>query len=284
MDGPGVQHPEAPANAQQQLAWDGEEGSYWAAHADQFDRSVAGYHGALLAAARLGPGDRVLDIGCGTGQTTRDAAARAPGGRALGVDLSGAMVAVARERAAGRPDVAFAQADVQAYPFEPESFDVAISRNGCMFFEDPVAAFGNVARALVSGGRLALAVWQPVPANEWFRAISAALAAGRTLPAPPPDAPGPFSMGDPDRVREVLGAAGFEAVDLLPVEAPMHFGDRPEDAYDLILGLLGGLLRDADEATRDRGRADLAATMRAHATPDGVLFGSAMWVVTARRT
>ena len=132
-------------NTAQLKAWDGDEGAYWAAHADRFDRSVAPYHERLLAAAAIGASERVLDIGCGTGQTTRDAARAADAGDALGVDLSSGMLAVARQRAqaAGLANATFEQSDAQLHPFEREAYDLAVSRTGAMFFGDPTAAFAN---------------------------------------------------------------------------------------------------------------------------------------------
>src|SRR5947208_10200043 len=192
-----------PTNADQARAWDGDQGAYWADNAERFDRSVAGYHRPFMAAARVSPPDRVLDIGCGTGQTTRDAARSAGAGTALGIDLSARMVAYARELATreGVANAAFEQADAQVQPFTTESFDVAISRTGAMFFGNPVVALTNVARALRPDGRLVMLTWQALPANEWIRELSGALAAGRSLPTPPPGAPGPFALSDPDRVR-----------------------------------------------------------------------------------
>src|SRR5215470_2686546 len=142
-----------PANAEQARAWDGDEGAYWAGNAGRFDRAVAAYHERFLAAA---------DIGCGTGQTTRDAARAAADGVALGVDLSGQMIALARRLAAGQgiANARFEQADAQIHPFPGHWFDAAISRTGTMFFADPAAAFANIARALRPGGGLAMLVWQ----------------------------------------------------------------------------------------------------------------------------
>jgi len=160
-----------PANAEQARAWDGDEGAYWAGNAGRFDRAVAAYHERFLAAAVIGRADRVLDIGCGTGQTTRDAARAAADGVALGVDLSGQMIALAGRLAAGHgiANARFEQADAQIHPFPAASFDVAISRTGTMFFADPAAAFANIARALRPGGRLALLAWQGPERNEWIR-------------------------------------------------------------------------------------------------------------------
>ncbi len=170
-----------PTNREQLAAWNGDEGAYWSAKADYFDRSIAAYHAPFMEAARIGRSDRVLDIGCGAGQTTLDAARQAPAGSVLGVDLSDQLLEVARQRAAaaGVTNVSFLQADAQIQPFEPASFDVAISRTGAMFFGDHGAAFANVRAALRAGGRLVLLSWQPLAANEWLQAIATSLAAGR---------------------------------------------------------------------------------------------------------
>jgi SAM-dependent methyltransferase len=275
----------AETNAAQLTAWDGSEGRYWAAHADSYDEAVAGYRQAFLDIAAVGPSDRVLDIGCGTGQTTRDAARIAASGAALGVDLSAAMLEVARSRAEVEdvPNASFLQADAQVQPFEPRSFDLAISRTGTMFFGDAAAAHANIGRAVRPGGRLALAVWQARSENEWFTAFTSALAAGRDLPAPPPDGPHPFSMSDPDRVRRLLTAAGFEDVTLSEAREPMYFGADARAAHDFVLGQLGWLVADLDDARREEALGALMATMRSHESGEGVLFGSAMWLVTARR-
>lgn len=274
-----------PANAAQLSAWDGDEGAYWAANADYFDRSVAEHHRRLLVAAAIADTDRVLDIGCGTGQTTRDAARCASGGSALGVDLSSAMIEHARQQAATAriPNATFLQADAQVHAFDPSSFDLAISRTGAMFFADHVAAFANVGRSLVPGGHLVLVTWQGLAGNEWIREISGALAAGRNRPAPPPDAPGPFALSNPDRVRSVLSSGGFDDIDLEGFEAPMWFGTDADDAHRFVIGLMGWMLEGLDEAGRARALNDLHATMAAHSTPDGILFASAAWVIRARR-
>lgn len=274
-----------PSNAAQLQAWDGDEGAYWAANADRFDRAVAAYHDDFLAAAGIQRADTVLDIGCGTGQTTRDAALAAPSGSALGIDLSSRMIELARRRAAaqGVANVRFEQADAQVHPFAGGAFDLAISRTGAMFFGDPVAAFTNIGRALRSGGRLALLTWQPLAGNEWVRELSGALAAGRDLPAPPPDAPGPFALADPDRVRAILAAAGFADVALDGVTATMWFGADADDAHRFVLGMLGWMLEGLDDAGRTAALDALRATVGAHQTERGVLYDSAAWIIRARR-
>jgi SAM-dependent methyltransferase len=272
------------SNLDQLRAWDGDEGEYWADNADRFDRSIAPYHERLLAAAAISEREQVLDVGCGTGQTTRDAARAAAAGGALGIDLSSRMLDHARRQAAedGLTNAAFVQADAQIHPFEPGAYDVAISRTAAMFFGDHAAAFANLRRALRPGGRLVLVTWQPLSGNAWLREISGALAAGRDLPAPPPDA-GPFSLSDPDRVRALLTGAGFVDVQLDGTSAGMWFGTDADDAHRFVLGLMGWMLEGLDDAGRARATGSLRDTMAAHETTEGVLFDSAAWTVRAVR-
>jgi ubiquinone/menaquinone biosynthesis C-methylase UbiE len=274
-----------PANAGQARAWDGGEGAYWAQNSDRFDRAVAAYRERFLTAAGIGRTERVLDIGCGTGQTTRDAARAAADGSALGVDLSGPMIALARRLAAGQglANAQFEQADAQIHPFAAASFDVAISRTGTMFFADPGAAFANIARALAPGGRLTLLVWQGPEHNEWIRELSAALAAGRDLPVPPTAAPGPFAQADPQAAKAVLAGAGFAHIELDGLREPMWFGSDAEDAHHFVLGLMGWMLDGLDDHERGRALDNLRATVTAHDTGHGVFYQSAAWLIRARR-
>ncbi|QYN37824.1 methyltransferase domain-containing protein [Pseudonocardia sp. DSM 110487] len=273
-----------PANAEQLRAWDGSEGAYWAAHAERFEQALRDYDGPFFEAAAIAPTDHVLDIGCGTGGSTRAAARRASAGSVLGVDLSSAMLEVARRAAEreGSTNVSFEQADAQIHPFGEVAFDVAISRTGAMFFGDPHAAFTNIARALRPGGRLVLLVWQSFPRNEWVVEIMGALAAGRELPAPPPGAPGPFSMADPDRVHALLSSAGFDDVWVSGLEEQMCFGLDPDDAHRFVSGLMHWMLDGLDDVARASAVDALHRTMRAHHAAQGVTFGSAAWLVTAR--
>jgi SAM-dependent methyltransferase len=273
------------SNIEQLRAWDGDEGEYWADNAEYFDRTVAVHHERLLAVAAIGERDHVLDIGCGTGQTTRDAARAASAGAALGVDLSSRMLDYARRRASEErvTNVRFEQADAQIHPFESGSYDVAISRTAAMFFGDHVAAFSNIGRALRAGGRLVLVTWQPLASNEWICEISGALAAGRDLPTPSPDAPGPFSLSDPDRVRDLLTSAGFIDVEFGGTTTGMWFGNDADDAHRFVLGLMGWMLTGLDDAGHARASDALHATLAAHETPDGVHFASAAWAIQATR-
>jgi SAM-dependent methyltransferase len=242
-----------------------------------------------VAAARLGPGEAVLDVGCGCGATTL-AAARAVGraGAAHGVDLSEPMLGVARRRAAasGPANVTFAQADAQAQGF-PARFDAAISRFGTMFFADQVAALANVRRGLWPGGRLCLATWRGLDANEWLTVPAGALRGHADLPDVDAEAeaggPGMFGQSDPERVTATLLAAGYENPRLDPVELVLTFGANPDEAAEYLTG--SGLARVAFAAvSEDRRPAALAALRAAlaeHAEAGGVRLGAAIWIVTA---
>ncbi len=280
-----VQLTVAPSNEEQARAWDGDEGRYWADHADEFDAALRRYTPRFLDAARLSATDRVLDVGCGTGGTAVEAARRVPQGSVLGVDLSAAMLEVARRRSveARLGNVTFEQADAQIHPFDAATFDVVLARTSAMFFGDRPAAFANLAQALRPGGRLVLLSWQPVARNEWIQRILGALAAGRDLPVPPPDAPGPFSLSDPEVVRTVLGRTGYVDVALSDLTEPMYFGPTAAQATAFMLGLNEWMLRDLDEARRRQAEEALAAVMAGAEGRDGVELGSATWLVTATR-
>ncbi|MEV5965261.1 methyltransferase domain-containing protein [Kribbella sp. NPDC051952] len=275
----------APANADQLTAWDTAEGVFWAEHAELFEHSLQRYDDWLLRAAGIRDGDQVLDVGCGTGSTTRSAAWLAGSGTALGVDLSSPMLTVAalRARDAGTGNATYLQADAQVHPFEPEAYDVLLSRTGCMFFGDQVEAFTNLARAVKPGGRLSLLVWQPPSQNPWFTELTTALAVGRTLPSPPPDAPSPFALADPARIAQILTAAGFATPECEPVKERMYWGPDVPTAVDFVLGVLGWLLDDLDPDELTRAMTNLRRTLVSHYSAGGVTFPSAAWLVTTRK-
>jgi SAM-dependent methyltransferase len=275
------------ANVDQAGLWDGHEGAHWSTHADAYDASLR-VHGSLLRdAAAVEPNEAVLDVGCGNGRSTLDAARAASAGRAVGVDLSSAMLARARAtaEAEGLPNISFVQADAQVHRFEPNSFDVAISRFGVMFFVDPVAAFTNIGHALRPGGRVAWIIWRSLAENELFTEIRRAIAIGRDLPEPATGVPNPFALADTDFTRRALSASGFADVGFEPRNAPYYAGADADTAFAYLSGL--GFTRfatqDLDDTDLARAFDALRATIDGHATADGVLFDSACWLVSARR-
>lgn len=259
-------------------------GAHRIAHAALLDEEVRPHNKRFRAVAAIGPSDRVLDIGCGTGQSTREAARAATDGQVLGVDISAAAIEVARRagRAEGLTNVEFEAADAQTHEFAPGRFDACISRFGSMFFADPVRAFRNFGRAVRPGGRLVLLVWQLRERNEWPVAIKQAIAPDAPLPA---DGPDPFALGDPDTTRAVLTTAGFADVDFVDVHEPVYYGPDADTAGELVLGFreTKGLLAGLDPAAAESAVERLRALIAAHRTERGVLFDSRAWVVTARR-
>ncbi len=274
-------------NVEMARAWDGEEGARWAEHAERYEASGHRLWDRFVATGLIAAADAVLDVGCGTGRSTRDAARLASSGSALGVDLSARMLERARELAAaeGVTNAHFVRADAQVHPFQPGAFDVAISTFGAMFFADPVAAFANVAGALRAGGGLGMLVWRELGRNEWVTAVRAALAMGRQLPEPPPGAPGPFQLANSDDVRRILADAGFVAVELESVDEPIYLGANVEDAFAFVrtMGMVLGLTHDLDEPTRRQALERLQDALAAYETEEGVFLGASAWLVIARR-
>ncbi len=271
-----------PRNAGVLREWDGEHGAYWAEHAATYNASIARYQPALIAAIGAKPGERILDVGCGSGELAIDVVRGSPGATALGVDLSTAQLEVATEHAGGLA-VTFAQADAQVQDFGAHAFDVVASRTGTMFFTDMAMAFANLARATRPGGRLVMLVWRGIGDNEWLREFFGAI--GRVLPmAPPPaDAPGPFSLSDPNRVRDLLHGAGWTDVNFTAEDELLCFGPDANTATTFMVGQMKWLFDKLDDPGKRQAEANLHEVMAAHAGEDGVLLGSGAWIITARR-
>jgi SAM-dependent methyltransferase len=274
------------ANVEMAAAWDGAEGEHWAVNAERYEATAAGYWRALLAAVHIDRDAAVLDVGCGTGRSTREVARVATSGSVVGVDLSAKMLEHARTAASaeGLSNVRFEQADAQVHPFPPGAFDLALSAFGAMFFADPVAAFGNIAGALRPGGGLALLVWRGLEHNEWVGAIREVLSVGRALPTPPAGGPGPFGLADRSLTQRVLTDAGFLAVGFDEIRVPIRFGDDAEDAFSFVstLGVTRGLTQDLDSARKAAALDALHTILVEHETDDGVLFDGSAWLVRAR--
>ena len=275
------------ANAAQAAFWNEIGGPTWVELNDLLDRQIEPV--GLRAIAALAPraGERVLDIGCGAGQTSLAIAkAVGPDGGVVGLDISRPLLAVARRLAAERQaaNLSFIEADAQTYSFEPAAFDALYSRFGVMFFADPKAAFANLLRALRPGGRLAFVCWRSMAENPLMTAPLAAAARHLSPPAPPPPgAPGPFGFADAERVRDILAAAGFADIAIEPFDTPIG-GNSLADSLRLSqrVGPLGALLRENPEVA-PKVLDDLRAALAAHLKDGAVWMDGAMWIVTARR-
>lgn len=274
-------------NADQRAAWNGESGERWVATADRRDAVLAPIGDALLQSAAITPGERVLDIGCGCGATTI-AAARAAGqtGHVVGLDLSAPMLALAASRAEQSPTTTFLHADAQTVDLV-ERFDVAISRFGTMFFDHPAAAFANIARQLAPRGRLAMATWQPLDANEWLVVPGAALLSYAPLPSEASAAAGPgmFAQSDPAIIEAVLRAAGFVDINSTARTIPLCLGATIEAAIEHLTD--SGPGRTALEAVRAEDRGDaidaVRDALRPHDDPGrGVVLDAGILLTSAR--
>lgn len=268
-----------------------EGGRIWVEEERNHDALLEPFGELVLDAAELTAGQAVLDVGCGTAQMTIAAARRvAPSGRVVGVDISTPLVERARERAAeaGADNVEIAHGDAATLPIDAGSFDAVVSRFGVMFFGDPVAAFSNLRRAMRDGGRLAFSAWQAVTLSPAFMLPASVLRRHAEVPdPPPPNAPGQFGFADAGFVNEVLSKAGFADVEIRPDvrEVRAGAGRTLEDAvhHYASQNIVQLVFADADEATVEAYRADLADTLAPHLTEDGVRLPAAAWIVTARR-
>jgi SAM-dependent methyltransferase len=272
-------------NAEQAEDWNGASGREFIEQRERYERMLSRLTAAMLASTQIQDGENVLDIGCGCGDVTILAARAAGRGQALGADFSRIQVAEARRlaAAAGVANARFEVADVQVHPLGAGIFDVALSKFGLMFFEDPAAAFGNVRRALRRGGRLAFLCWRAREENPCFTTGFADAAAVLGLREPPgPNAA--FSFADPARVGALLGSAGFGGLEFARVDEPMLVGRDVADvleceraspgAAEVLAGLSPAQAAGLAEQVRDR--------LMAYATPGGVVMPGAAWLVTAR--
>jgi len=276
-------------NAEQIEYWNACAGPRWIAADLHLARMLAPLDGPLMERAAALPGERVLDVGCGTGQSAARLAARVGSdGAVLGVDVSAPMLARARMRASelSLVHLDFTEADAQLHGFDPGSFDLVFSRFGVMFFAQPTAAFANLAAATRAGGRLTFACWRGFAENAWVSASLAAMSRHIEVPPPPAaGAPGPFAFADADRVRALLTAAGWRDVALEPVDARLPIGTDVDDAvrFATEVGPTATPLREAEPAARDAALADMREAYGAALGDDGVGYPGAIWLVTAAR-
>jgi SAM-dependent methyltransferase len=269
--------------------WPREATELYLREADRIEAMNGAFGEAMLDAVRLEPGERVLDVGCGYGTTTLEAARRvAPGGTAVGIDITAPLLDLARQRAvaAGLDNVEFLEADAQVHPFQEGAFDAVISRFGIMFFEDPEAAFSNLGRAVRPGGRLVVVCPNDPLQSEWVAVAFAAAAPHVGLPdLGPPGAPGPFAFAEGNRLERTIRAGGFIDVTLEAITRPIRIGEDVEDVAAFITSLpeskalFYGKPHEKVTAAVDALREGFAP----HAGPAGVVVNNTAWLASARR-
>ena len=278
-------NPSSSDNAAQIDYWNATAGQTWARFQEQLDRQIEPLGLEAMRALAPAPGERVLDVGCGCGQTSLELATRVTAtGAVFGADISVPMLAVARARVvpggAATPD--FRQVDAQTGELGEGVYDAVFSRFGVMFFGDPVAAFSNLRKALKPEGRMAFVCWRPFQENLWMRAPMEA-AQPFLPPSPPmdPSAPGPFAFADADRVRSILADAGFSDVTLHAFNTSIG-GSSVEQTVDLAfrVGPLGAVLREKPELAPTVAGA-VRSALAPYETPAGVLMPAAVWIVQA---
>ena len=278
------------ANAAMRRYWNEVAGPRWVGRQGAQEARNVEMLALLLEAAAPQPGERVLDVGCGTGVTTEPyAKAVGPAGHVTGIDISQPMLDAARKRieAAGLRNVTLTLADAQVHDFAPASCDLLTSRLGVMFFADPAAAFRNLHGALRPGGRLVMAVWAPLADNVHWQIPFAIAVRHLGPPAPEPETtPGPHVFGNRDYLRGILEGAGFADIAI----EPRHFHIRGETAAAMAehVGLFGAVQRLMDEkaaaeAVRRAIVSETEAAFAAYATPDGIRLPATFLLVTARR-
>jgi len=276
------------ANQAQIDYWNQQSGPKWVRLQEDLDRLLDSLGREAMDRLDGLAGGRAMDIGCGCGATTLALAERVGAtGSVLGVDVSGPMLARARERARGLPNVQFLQADAQTHRFEPPAADAVFSRFGVMFFADPTAAFANVRRAVRPGAALSFICWQEIGKNPWVLVPLGAVARHVQLPPPPaPGEPGPFSFGDAARVRGILEGAGWTRVQLDSWEPQLSLGGNGslDDAvrFAMEVGPTSRLLADVADDVKSRARDSVREALAPLFGPEGVRLPGSCWLITAR--
>jgi SAM-dependent methyltransferase len=276
----------AEVNVDEREFWSGDGARQWAAHGERWETMMAPFGAAMFDAVGLQPGEQVLDVGCGFGSTTVEAAERvAPDGAVLGVDISAEMLARAHERTAGLANVSLLEADAQVHSFEPARYNAVISRFTAMLFDDPTAAFANLHRSLKPGGRLTFVCWQDPLKTEW---IAVAMGVAVPLVGRPPDlgepgAPGPFAFADGDRTRRLVESGGFENVSVEPVTRPQRIADDPDDAVEFVLSLPESqqLFDGVPDEVTTKATEALKDAYAQYTSSHGVVTDASAWLVTA---
>lgn len=261
---------------EQAKLWNGRSGRAWVEQQPVLDQVFEPFTRLLVEQAE---GKSVLDVGCGTGGTTLAIASRAA--RAVGVDISEPMLALARERAEKEGSrAAFVNADAETHAFEPASFDLFVSRFGVMFFAAPVAAFTNLRRAAKNDARLALIAFRSAAENPFM--TTAERAAAPLLPNIPPrrtDGPGQFAFADETRVRSILEASGWGPIVMEPIDVTCTFPESALLGYLTRLGPLAQVVHEVEEARR----AEIVTTVRGAFDPyvvgNEVRFDAACWMI-----
>ena len=272
------------SNQEQIDYWNGNAGSTWVDSQERMDKMLAPLTSPLIEQAAAAKGERIIDVGCGCGDTSLQLAST--GASVLGIDISEPMLERARARAqhTGQANAEFSTADAATAPLSADH-DLIFSRFGVMFFSDPTAAFSNLRSGLNAKGRLCFLCWQPPRNNPWMSTAGAAINAFLPEPETKPDprAPGPFAFADSEYLNSILDKAGFSNISIAPTTATLHIADTLDEAMESqqrigpLARALAELEGEAQREALDAAREALANKM----TPTGLDLGAACWLVKA---
>lgn len=265
--------------------WNARRGHAWADLQPLLDRLFLPFGEIIIDATLTDRIRDVLDIGCGTGATTLAFARRRGAGRCTGIDVSLPLLNVARRRAEaeGLANAQFLEGDAQRHHFAPHTFDAVISRFGVMFFDDPTSAFANIRGAIRPAGTLTGVVWRSRSENPFMMAgeLAAAPLLGWTAPADP-DALGQFAFADAARVEKILRDAGWDAIDISPIDVPCRLPAGDLSTYVRRMGRVGMTLPDLEEGLRATVEVALDEAFAGFVTDGAASFDCACWLVRAR--
>ena len=275
------------ANQEQREFWSDIKGDLWVTLQPRIDTMLATFGDKALDTLNPQSGERILEIGCGTGTTTLALGGRVgTSGEILAADLSRPMLNKAIERAnvSAEHPITFVEADAQVHSFPTATFDAVYSRFGVMFFDDPIAAFRNIRKAVRPGGRMAYVCWADRKANPWIRIPAGAAKTCLDLPAPPPDdAPGQFSMENEGRVQQILHDAGWSDIGLERFTVEGSIGSDAADAARFItkMGPMSEPFALADSDTQNKTLQVIEEALTPYSNDSGVTLGFSTWIVSA---
>jgi len=265
--------------------WKEEGGHKWVENLDATEASLEIFNDILLEHAGIREGDVILDVGCGGGANSIEMAKRTGRrGKVTGIDISGPILRIARERGRGLENIEFQEGDAARVIHNEGQYDLVFSRFGVMFFSEPVAAFRNLRKSMKTPGRMVFLCWRTMEENTWMNAPTQAIFSilSPVNQPPPVDAPGPFSLASRDRIEEILTTAGFEVAGVKAVDVKMNLGPLPETVeYFMNMGAGAAALANANHEQKTAVAGILTKVLQEFESSGIVKAPAAAWIVSA---